>query len=104
VLGPDNKETFVVGFQGVNPPGTVISDNMTAEGWKTVSVREETKEIIDLIAEEEEMTIGSVIDSSVSFVFEEFYTKSRESDPQLRVDDRRQMQITRKDENVEIEL
>lgn len=84
--------------------GHVSFYNMTAEGWKTISVREETKEMIDLIAEEEEMTIGSVVESSIGFVFDEFYTKSRESDPQLRVDDRRQMQIQRKDEGVEIEL
>jgi hypothetical protein len=74
------------------------------DGWKTIAVKRETKEIIDLIAEEEEMTITGVVDNSVGFVYEEFYTKSRESDPQLQPDDKRQMQISRKDENVEIEL
>jgi hypothetical protein len=74
------------------------------DGWKTIAVKQETKEIIDLIAEEEEMTITGVVDNSVGFVYEEFYTKSRESDPQLQPDDKRQMQISRKDENLEIEL
>jgi hypothetical protein len=74
------------------------------DGWKTIAVKQETKEIIDLIAEEEEMTITGVVDNSVGFVYDEFYTESRESDPQLQPDDKRQKQITRKDENVEIEL
>jgi hypothetical protein len=75
-----------------------------SDDWKRIAVRAETKEIIDLIAEEEEMTITGVVDNSVGFVYEEFYTESRESDPQLQPDDKRQKQITRKDENVEIEL
>jgi hypothetical protein len=75
-----------------------------SDDWKRIAVRAETKEIIDLIAEEEEMTITGVVDNSVGFVYDEFYTESRESDPQLQPDDKRQKQITRKDENVEIEL
>jgi len=74
------------------------------DGWKTISVRDETKEKIDLIAEEEEMTITAVVDSSLGFVYDEFYTESRETDPQLRHDDRRQKQISRVEEHSEIEL
>ena len=77
---------------------------MTAKGWKSIAVREETKEKIDLIAEEEEMTIGSVVESSIGFVFEEFYTESRESDPQVEKYDKRRPQISAKDPDMEIEL
>ena len=72
--------------------------------WKTIAVRVETKEKIDRIAEEEEMTIGGVVDSSVGFVFDEFYTESFETDPQIDVPDKRQKQISEEDMNMEIEL
>ena len=73
-------------------------------GWKSIAVRVETKEKIDRIAEEEEMTIGGVVDSSVGFVYDEFYTESLETDPQIDVPDERQKQISEEDMNMEIEL
>jgi len=77
---------------------------MAAEGWVSISIREETKEKLDLIAEEEEMTITGVVDNSVGFVFEEFYTQSRETDPQLQSMDRRRPDIERKKTDIDIEL
>ena len=74
------------------------------DNWKSIAVRKETKEKIDLIAEEEEMTIGGVVDSSVGFVFDEFYTESFETDPQINVPDKRQKQIDEEDISMEIEL
>ena len=74
------------------------------DGWTSISIRDETKEKIDLIAEEEEMTISGVVDSSVGFVFDEFYTESFETDPQIDVPDKRQKQISEEDINMEIEL
>jgi len=78
---------------------------MTHSDWKSIAVREETKEIIDMIAEEEEMTITGVVDSSIRFVHEEFYTQAVESDPQLELTDGRKRQLDDRDLNqVEIEL
>jgi hypothetical protein len=77
---------------------------MAQKGWTSVSVRDETKERIDLIAEEEEMTITGVIDSSVGFVFEEFYTEADETDPQIQHPDGRRPDISRKDPDIDIEL
>jgi len=74
------------------------------DGWTSISIRDETKQKIDLIAEEEEMTISGVVDSSVGFVFDEFYTESFETDPQIDVPDKRQKQISEEDVNIEIEL
>jgi hypothetical protein len=77
---------------------------MAAEGWVSISIHDETKEKLDLIAEEEEMTITGVVDSSVGFVFDEFYTESEGSDPQLRPKDGRRPDIERKNPDIEIEL
>jgi len=74
------------------------------DGWTSISIRDETKQKIDLIAEEEEMTISGVVDSSVGFVFDEFYTESFETDPQIEVPDKRQKQISEEDVDMEIEL
>ena len=74
------------------------------DGWTSISIRDETKEMIDLIAEEEEMTISGTIDSSIGFVYDEFYTEAKESDPSLEITDGRKKQLHRKDKNVEIEL
>jgi len=76
---------------------------MAQEGWVSVSVREETKEKLDEIAEEEEMTLTGVIDSSIGFVYEEFYDESRGSDPQLRDVDHRVPDIKIEEEE-EIQL
>jgi len=72
--------------------------------WKSIAVRKQTKEKIDRIAEEEEMTISGVVDSSVGFVYDEFYTESFETDPQVQVPDERQKQIEESEIEMEIEL
>jgi hypothetical protein len=74
------------------------------DGWSSISIRDETKEKIDLISEEEEMTISGVVDSSVGFVYDEFYTESFETDPQINVPDKRKMQIDKEEIDMEIEL
>ena len=76
---------------------------MAQEGWTSVSVRDETKEKIDEIAEEEEMTITGVIDSSVGFIYEEFYDGSRGTDPMVRPHDDRRPDIDIQEEE-EIQL
>jgi hypothetical protein len=77
---------------------------MTQEGWTSVSVRDETKEKIDEIAEEEEMTITGVIDSSVGFIYEEFYDEARETDPMVRTHDDRRPDLEETETSMEIEL
>ena len=74
------------------------------DGWTSISIRDETKEKIDRIADEEEMTITGVVDSSVGFIYDEFYTESFETDPQVSVPDERQRQISKKEVDMEIEL
>jgi hypothetical protein len=46
---------------------------MTTRGWNSVAVRDETKEKIDRISEEEDMAIADVVHQSVGFVFDDFY-------------------------------
>ena len=77
---------------------------MAAEGWVSISIREDTKEKLDIIAEEEELTITGVVDSSVGFVFEEFYDEARGTDPQLRSRDGRRPDIEIEDTEEEIKL
>jgi len=50
------------------------------------------------------MTISGVVDSSVGFVYDEFYTESFETDPQVQVPDERQKQIEESEIEMEIEL
>lgn len=77
---------------------------MTQKGWNSVSIRDETKEKIDQIAEEEEMTITGVVDSAVGFVYDEFYDEVQETDPMVRPRDDRRPDIERREEQMEIEL
>ena len=77
---------------------------MAQKGWTSVSIRNETKEKIDEIAEEEEMTITGVVDSSIGFVFAEFYDEPRGTDPMVRPrDDRRpEIEIESKEEEIQL--
>jgi len=77
---------------------------MAQKGWCSVSIRNETKEKIDEIAEEEEMTITGVVDSSIGFVFAEFYDEPRGSDPMVRPHDDRRPDLDTDETDMEIEL
>jgi hypothetical protein len=77
---------------------------MAQKDYTSVSIRNETKQKIDEIAEEEEMTITGVVDSSIGFVFAEFYDEPRGSDPMVRPHDDRRPDIDTDKDNMEIEL
>jgi hypothetical protein len=59
---------------------------MTTDGWYSLNVRDETKDLIERIAEAEDMTQADVIHESIGFVFEDFYEPEG---PEIRVPEHR---------------
>ena len=68
---------------------------MTTRGWNSVAVRDETKEKIDRISEEEDMAIADVVHQSVGFVFDEFYEPEG---PEIQVPEHRKKEFNKNDD------